>query len=103
MVSHAAGDGPSPPGSGGRLPANLTAGDGSSLKVSTRQGRVPDGHAFTRISYRDADGRSVVERWNVHGLGHAWSGGGRTGSYTDPKGPDASAEMFRFFQQHARK
>ena len=103
VVFHGDRDGTVHPRNGDRLLANLTAGDGSSLKVSTRQGRVPDGHAFTRISYKDRAGRSVVERWNVHGLGHAWSGGGRTGSYTDPKGPDASAEMFRFFQQHARK
>jgi len=102
VVFHGDRDGTVHPRNGDRLLANLTANDGSSLKVSTRQGRVPDGHAFTRISYRDADGRSVVERWNVHGLGHAWSGGGQTGSYTDPKGPDASAEMFRFFQQHDR-
>ena len=103
VVFHGDRDGTVHPRNGDRLLANLTAGDGSSLKVSTRQGRVPDGHAFTRISYKDRAGRSVVERWNVHGLGHAWSGGGRSGSYTDPKGPDASAEMFRFFQQHARK
>jgi len=102
VVFHGDRDGTVHPRNGDRLLAHLTATDGSSLKVSTRQGRVPDGHAFTRISYRDAEGRSVVERWNVHGLAHAWSGGGRTGSYTDPKGPDASAEMVRFFQQHAR-
>jgi poly(hydroxyalkanoate) depolymerase family esterase len=103
VVFHGDRDGTVHPRNGDRLLANLTAGDGSSLKVSTRQGRVPDGHAFTRISYKDPEGRSVVERWSVHGLGHAWSGGGRTGSYTDPKGPDASAEMFRFFQQHVRR
>ena len=102
VIFHGDRDGTVHPRNGDRLLANLTASDGSSLKVSTRQGRVPDGHAFTRISYRDTDGRSVVERWNVHGLGHAWSGGGRPGSYTDPKGPDASAEMVRFFLQHAR-
>ncbi|MDP8900914.1 MAG: PHB depolymerase family esterase [Actinomycetota bacterium] len=103
VVFHGDRDGTVHPRNGDRLLAHLTASDGSSLKVSTRQGQVPDGHAFTRISYRDADGRSVVERWSVHGLAHAWSGGGRPGSYTDPKGPDASAEMVRFFQQHARE
>jgi poly(hydroxyalkanoate) depolymerase family esterase len=101
VVFHGDRDGTVHPRNGDRLLAGLTARDGSSLKVSTRQGRVPDGHAFTRVSYKDPDGRPVVERWSVHGLGHAWSGGGR-GSYTDPKGPDASAEMVRFFLQNAR-
>lgn len=103
IVFHGDRDGTVHPRNGDRLLAQLTAGDGSSLKVSTRQGRKPEGHAYTRISYKDAEGRPVVERWSVHGLAHAWSGGGHPGSYTDPKGPDASAEMVRFFQQHARK
>ena len=102
IVFHGDRDGTVHPRNGDRLLAHLTAGDGSSLKVATRQGRKPEGHAFTRISYKDAEGRPVVERWSVHGLAHAWSGGGHPGSYTDPKGPDASAEMVRFFNQHAR-
>jgi poly(hydroxyalkanoate) depolymerase family esterase len=88
------------PRNGDNLLSRLTVGGDPSLKVSSRQGNVPGGHAFTTTSYKDVDGHSMVERWSVRGLGHAWSGGSYPGTYTDPKGPDASAEMVRFFRQH---
>ena len=75
----------------------------STPRGTVRQGQVPGGHAYTHVIYRDAGGRAIVERWTVHGLGHAWSGGNSSGSYTDPKGPDASAEIVRFFNEHPQR
>ena len=77
--------------------------DGPTPRGAVRQGQVPGGHAYTRATYRDAGGRTIAERWTVHGLGHAWSGGSSSGSYTDPKGPDASLEMMRFFNEHPQR
>ncbi len=60
-------------------------------------GVVPNGHTYTRYLYNDASGRVLMEKWIVDGMRHAWSGGSASGSYTDPTGPNASAEMWRFF------
>ncbi len=55
------------------------------------------GRGYTRSEFAAADGTGLLELWMVEGAGHAWSGGRAKGSYTDPKGPDASLQMVRFF------
>jgi poly(hydroxyalkanoate) depolymerase family esterase len=66
-------------------------------QVSSERGQAAGGHSYTRTVHRDAAGRVVLEHWLVHGGGHAWFGGSQAGSYTDARGPNASAEMIRFF------
>lgn len=73
---------------------------GAGGQPTIEQGRVANGHAYTRTVHSDASGKPSMEQWQVHGAGHAWSGGSAKGSYTDPKGPDATNAMLRFFFQH---
>jgi poly(hydroxyalkanoate) depolymerase family esterase len=63
-------------------------------------GQVPGGHAYTRACYQNPAGAALAECWTIHQSGHAWSGGVPHGSYTDARGPDASAEFIRFFNEH---
>jgi poly(hydroxyalkanoate) depolymerase family esterase len=58
---------------------------------------TPGGRAATRRTWTGADGGTLVEHLEIDGLGHAWSGGAPGGSYTDPRGPSAADEIWRFF------
>jgi poly(3-hydroxybutyrate) depolymerase len=79
------------------IASRLAAGDVSAREEPTR---VDGGGRYRRSIYNDVDGTPIAESWTVHGGGHAWFGGDPVGSYTDARGPHASAEMVRFFLLH---
>jgi poly(hydroxyalkanoate) depolymerase family esterase len=69
----------------------------ANLRTAVDRGAAKGGINYTRTVSTDDSGRPVLEQWVLHGAGHAWSGGSAAGSYTEPRGPDASREMMRFF------
>lgn len=74
----------------------------SALRTTIDRGESPAGIRYTRTVQVDGSGRPLLEHWVLHGAGHAWSGGSEAGSYTEPRGPDASREMIRFFSAQHR-
>jgi poly(hydroxyalkanoate) depolymerase family esterase len=106
IVFHGDRDGTVHPSNGAALVAHACwrrgAGPTDLVASSAIRGAVPGGRAYTRTLHRDHSGGADVEHWVIHGSGHAWSGGDPSGSFTDPRGPDASREMLRFFSRHRR-
>jgi poly(hydroxyalkanoate) depolymerase family esterase len=80
------------------IASRLAVGDVTGPEPITTSGDC--GRPYSRTVHTNLDGTAVAESWIVHGGGHAWSGGSPVGSYTDSQGPDASAEMIRFFLLH---
>ncbi|MGQ7847094.1 extracellular catalytic domain type 1 short-chain-length polyhydroxyalkanoate depolymerase [Granulosicoccus sp. 3-233] len=96
IVFHGAADTTVHPSNGDRIARQAVCGESQQSVMRELRGSV-SGRAYTRQLSSGVDGSCELEYWMVDGLGHAWSGGQPGGSYTDGKGPDASAEMVRFF------
>lgn len=95
-VFHGSADSTVRPSNGNRIARNAHDGDATDLDQSEDDGET-NGRRFHVSTTFALDGTESVEHWVVDGAGHAWSGGQPSGSYTDAQGPDASAEMVRFF------
>jgi poly(hydroxyalkanoate) depolymerase family esterase len=99
IVFHGDADATVHPGNGQHvIAASVGTADGEMEK-----GYSAGGRSYTRRVHRGAAGEVLAEHWVVHGAQHAWSGGSAKGSYTDPRGPDATAEMIRFFMEHPHR
>jgi len=66
------------------------------------EAEIGSGKAYTRKLIRDRNGKIWNEQWLIHDGKHGWSGGSAEASFTEPRGPDASREMVRFFLQCGR-
>ncbi|MET0965492.1 MAG: PHB depolymerase family esterase [Nakamurella sp.] len=84
------------------ISARVSSGSagGGIRTVRNRQEAAAGSRPHTRTAYIDEAGAVIAEHWVVQDAGHAWFGGNPVGSYTDANGPDASAEMVRFFLAH---
>jgi poly(hydroxyalkanoate) depolymerase family esterase len=66
-------------------------------------GQVPNGYSYVVATWDENNRDEVQSYWKIGGMGHAWSGGNPAGSYTDPRGPNASEAMYKFFTAHPMK
>jgi poly(hydroxyalkanoate) depolymerase family esterase len=83
------------------ISARLEAPGTGQVRSTVTRSQSGDVRPATRTVHTDPAGTVIAESWIVDGAGHAWFGGNPVGSYTDPQGPDASAEMSRFFLEHS--
>lgn len=76
---------------------------GATVGAGTSQMGSAGGKTYTHATYGSGPGgKSLLESYVVHGLGHAWSGGSTSGTFTDPNAPDASAIIWAFFDSQGR-
>ncbi|WKB56209.1 PHB depolymerase family esterase (plasmid) [Eleftheria terrae] len=100
IVFHGDADATVHPGNAEQIVAAVA---GPTAAVECQQVQGHHARRCTRHLHRAADGSVIAERWVVHGSPHAWSGGSAKGSYTDGRGPNATAEMIRFFLERKHR
>ncbi|HYM57861.1 MAG TPA: PHB depolymerase family esterase [Solirubrobacteraceae bacterium] len=80
-----------------RLAAPETCDCEITRPTASSRGQIGGGYPYTQSRWTDRGGALMHELVEVEGLGHAWSGGLPGGSFTDPRGPDATDAICRFF------
>jgi poly(hydroxyalkanoate) depolymerase family esterase len=95
IVFHGSADSTVHPANAGRIVARQS-GDPSRL-LRSEHPCAAGLRSYTRLVLPGDAGAPALECWMIDGAEHAWSGGHPSGSYTDQHGPNASAEMVRFF------
>ncbi len=68
--------------------------------ASVTNGQVAGGHSYAVDTWNDNHGNEVQEYWVVNGMGHAWSGGSSSSTFTDAQGPGATQAIYNFFMSH---
>lgn len=92
-----------PPATADRIAAQWATIDGiDAVADQVEYGQVPGGRSYTRTTYRDAAGQSLIEQYMIDGAGHAYPGGCACSLYGDTSGPDASNLTWDFFLAHPK-
>jgi len=79
--------------------AALTRTEARQLSVPARPGGRSPRHAYTTIT-QYAGRKPQLVQCSISALGHAWSGGDDSVSFSTGTGPNATLMMWRFFARH---
>ncbi|HUL42258.1 MAG TPA: PHB depolymerase family esterase [Burkholderiales bacterium] len=71
--------------------------------IETAERRVASSHRAYQLRDYARDGRIVLRKIIIEGLGHAWSGGDERHPFNDSQGPDASQLIWDFLSEFRRK
>jgi poly(3-hydroxybutyrate) depolymerase len=71
----------------------------SQAAAKTDKGTAAGGEPFSVDTY-EAAGASILERWLIEQMAHAWPGGNASEAFADPNGPDGTREIQRFLSAH---
>ena len=101
LVLHGGADATVVPANGRRAAEQWAAAIGATPREPRSVQPAGAARGWQHVGWRGTGGDDVVEYVEIAGLGHAWSGGSTTGTYTDATGPAASEMLATFIARHA--